>query len=361
VLVSGVAGASGFSQAQAAGVGGPGRPIDVALAIDTSGTMDRLLDAARTDMWDVLARLAADEPDARLRVAVLTYGSIYGGEQRGWVRIEAPLSADMDLVSSRLFSVRIAGDKEYVARVVRTAAEELEWDLSDTARRLIFVLGNESARQDPGVTLEEALQAAKDRKIEVVPVYCGKPMSNDIPSWVHLATLAGTTLEYLDPAKVANSGPTPFDETLATLSSSFSATFLPMGEDGSAAKTLQEQQDSNAASLGPVAAALRAEVKAGSRSGASWDLVDAVASGRVSIESVAEADLPKSLRPMSVSERAIHLSDAAERREQLRAQILDLAAQRRRQLAETGKKDAAGAGLSEVILNAIRAGEPGKN
>jgi len=323
--------------------------------------MDRLLDAARTDMWDVVARLAADEPDARLRVAILTYGNIHGGEQRGWVRIEAPFSADLDLVSSRLFSVRIAGDTEYVARVVRTAAEELAWDLSDTARRLLFVIGNESTRQDPGVTLEDALQAAKDRQIEVVPVYCGKPMSNDIPSWVQLATLAGKTLAQLDPANSASSAPTPFDEDLAALSSSFSATFVPMGEEGSAAKALQEQQDSNASSLSPAAAALRAEAKAGSRAGASWDLVDAVASGRVAIESVAEADLPKALRPMSVPERAAHVSDAAERREQLRARILDLAAQRRRQLAETGKKGAAGAGLSEVILRAIRAGDPGKN
>lgn len=215
--------------ARAAGEAAPA--LDLAIAIDTSGTMDRLLDAARTDVWDLAARLAAEDPERTLRVAVLTYGNFHAGEDAGWVRIETPLTADLDLVVSRLFAARITGDTEYVARVVRTAAEGLEWDPAGSSRRILFVLGNERATQDPQVSLEEALRIARDRGVEVRPVYCGSPRSSDAASWTQLATLAGTSLAILEPAQEGQAT-TPFDGEIAALGKAFAATYAKERETG---------------------------------------------------------------------------------------------------------------------------------
>ncbi|HEX6850743.1 MAG TPA: vWA domain-containing protein [Candidatus Polarisedimenticolaceae bacterium] len=205
--------------------------LDLAIAIDTSGTMERLLDAARTDVWDFAARLAAEDPERTLRVAVLTYGNFHAGEDAGWVRIEAPLTTDLDLVVSRLFAARITGDTEYVARVVRTAVEGLEWDPAGSSRRILVVLGNERATQDPQVSLEESVRIARDRGVEVRPVYCGAPRSSDVASWTRLATLAGTSLAILEPAP-GGQATTPFDGEIAALGNAFAATYAKKRDAG---------------------------------------------------------------------------------------------------------------------------------
>ena len=114
----------------------PWESIDVAILFDTSGSMQKLLDAARLKLWEIVNDLALAEPTPRVRVAILTYGHTPRGPEDGWVRIWAPLTEDLDLVSQRLFEARIQGDKEYVARALDAALQDLEWTESDESLRL---------------------------------------------------------------------------------------------------------------------------------------------------------------------------------------------------------------------------------
>lgn len=52
----------------------PPRPIDLAICLDISGSMDGLLNAARQNLWAVVNELATLEPAPALRVALLTFG-----------------------------------------------------------------------------------------------------------------------------------------------------------------------------------------------------------------------------------------------------------------------------------------------
>ena len=156
-VVLGVLLVAGWAQAQEADPYLPDRPwesIDVVIALDTSGSMQPLLDAARLKLWEIVNDLAAAEPTPHVRVALLTYGHSMRRPEDTWVKVWTPFTDNLDLVSQRLFEAKISGDTEYVARVLDVAFQQLEWTESDEALRLLFVVGNEPADQDPVVKLE---------------------------------------------------------------------------------------------------------------------------------------------------------------------------------------------------------------
>ena len=131
--------------------------VDVAIALDTSGSMENLLEAARLKLWEIVHDLTLVEPTPTLRVALLTYGGKDNDHKAGWVRVETGLTRDLDLVSERLFALTAGGGAEYVARVLQAALEGLDWTSSEDALKLVFVAGNEPADQE-GIVVKVAGQ-----------------------------------------------------------------------------------------------------------------------------------------------------------------------------------------------------------
>ncbi len=68
------------------------RLIQVAICLDTSGSMDGLIDAARQKLWAIVNDLALAKPTPRLEVALLTYGNDGHKEADGWVAVQSPLT-----------------------------------------------------------------------------------------------------------------------------------------------------------------------------------------------------------------------------------------------------------------------------
>jgi hypothetical protein len=167
----------------------PAKPIDLALCLDTSGSMQGLINAARQKLWEVVNQLATAQPTPTLRVALLTYGS-EGTEADGYVVVRTPFTTDLDLVSERLFALGTDGGTEYVGRVVRTAVEGLPWSRGEGAK-ILFVAGNESADQDRAAPFRDVVARAAKGGVRVNAIYCGSPDDADAPGWREVATLGG--------------------------------------------------------------------------------------------------------------------------------------------------------------------------
>ncbi len=335
----------------------PERAVDLVIALDVSGSMTGLIESAKQRLWDVVNELGRAQPQPRLRVAILSYGTPSYGAQSGYVRIDQPFTTDLDSVNETLFAFTTSGGDEYVARAVKTSVDQLKWSTEPGALKIIFVAGNEAATQDPEITVEAATGAAVTAGIVVNTIYCGNPGDEIAPGWATVARATNGMYASIDQnaAAVANVA-TPMDEPLARLNAELNATYVAYGANGRLKRENQVAQDANAAAMSAPAAASRAVTKAGALyDSADWDLVDAVAKGK-KLEEVPEAELPAEMRAMNEGERQQYVAEQAEKRADLKARIAELAKERRDYIAEQQKQQAGddAMGLDQAIKEGLR-------
>ena len=167
------------------------RPIDVALVLDVSGSMQDLLDSARARLWDVIGELARLEASLDVRVGVIAYGSSWSHAGEGWVVIASDLTHDLDAVYGELMKLEIGGSDEHVGRAIRTAVDTLSWSIDDDAIKILFVAGNESVHQgsEEG-ELEKALALAAERGVLVNALFAGSRRRAVDEGWPAIASTA---------------------------------------------------------------------------------------------------------------------------------------------------------------------------
>ena len=333
------------------------RPVDLALCLDTSGSMSGLINAARTRLWNVVNDLALAKPTPRLRVALITFGNTRNPNHRGWVKVETGFTEDLDQVSKILFALTTSGGTELVGRTIQTALSDLAWTPGHDSLKLLFVCGNESADQDREVPFRDQVRAAIARGIMVNSIYCGNGGDRIAPAWREVARLADGQFAALDHNHVAKAVATPFDGKIAALSSKVNQTYIPLGPKGKVAAENQEAQDRNAVTAGGGVAQSRAASKAGRLYRCKWDLVDASGDGTVKLEEVEKAQLPKALQKLAPAELKAHVEKKRAQRGAIQKEIQELDRQRRDWIADHQAKNAEAAGkksLDRIVQTAIR-------
>lgn len=336
-----------------------GEPIDLVIALDTSGTMRGLIDSARIRVWEIVNDLAIAEPTPQLRVALVTYGNQAGTQASGWVRLEADLTDDLDLISERLFALRSRGANEYVGRVLQTSIERVSWSDSQHALKLLFVVGNEPPGQDPYVRYQDMSDLARREGIFLSSVFCGQPESEDASGWKEMAELAAGQFAAIDHNLPAMMLETPFDQELVELGDLMNETYVPYGTDGKSKRKNRSREDKNARKQGTPVAATRAVTKASPVYSSAGDLVAAYEDGTVDVLALEASELPRSMRSMPPEERLIFIQDMSEIRAELRERIAELSAERRRIVAErtaAGGRSGANGSLAfdQVVRSTIR-------
>lgn len=304
------------------------RVIDLAICLDTSGSMDGLIDSAKQRLWSIVNDLALADPAPELRVALLTYGNDGHDAENGWVRVDSELTGDLDKISQQLFALQTNGGTELVGRVLSVATGKLNWSQDPHALKLAVVAGNESADQDSVVSFRDACAAAIKNGIMVNSIYCGNPADAEAPLWKEVSQRADGHFATIDHQNGTLAIDTPFDEQLVALTSSVNPTYIPYGESGASSWANQTLQDSNAISLNNDAAASRALCKNSVLYVCGWDLVDASKQEGFDLAAIAVEELPEEMRTMTLEERRAHIAAAAQKRAEIQRQIAEVGAQR---------------------------------
>ncbi|MHC4493270.1 MAG: vWA domain-containing protein [Planctomycetota bacterium] len=314
------------------------RTIDLAICLDTSNSMDGLIDAARRKIWTIVNDLALAKPTPRLRVAVLAYGNDNYDKGAGWVRVQATFTEDLDHVSKTLFGLTTRGGTEYVGRVLQSALT-LPWQEDKSALKLIIVSGNESAAQDTAVDYRQMCRAAIARGIMVNPIYCTRA-ENVGDTWREIARLSDGHYAAIDQNGTVDLA-SPFDAQLAALSTEINKTYVAFGSKGKEGAVGQTAADANARDLSAGSAADRARSKAGALYWNYWCLADNFKRGTIKIEDVKEKDLPKELRGKTLDEKRAFLELKLEQREKIQVQIKELHVKRQTWIAAELKRQGA--------------------
>lgn len=319
-----------------------GKPVDVVLSLDTSNSMDGLIDSAKRKLWAIVNDLAKIEPAPVLRVALYSYGNNDYDKNQGWVRKELDLTTDLDEVYKKLYGLRTHGGTELVARVSRDALADLKWAEGKDALRILFVCGNERVDQDKEVSLEAVASAAKAKGVHVNTIYCGLPTHADAAGWKNFASLAGGKFANInqDKASTSTAIKTPFDEEIQKLGVSINSTYCWYGEKGAAAGRNQVAQDSNAKKASREVALERGITKAGQLyKNAACDLIDRMQIDKdFDLTKIKEEDLPDELKKLKPAERLPYLKKKAEERAEIQKKVADLNAKRVKFIDEARKK-----------------------
>lgn len=349
-----LAGGRGNNQDQHAQSSGS-KHVDLVIALDTSSSMDGLIDAARGKLWDVVNVLAHARPSPILRVGLISYGNDGYDARAGWVRKDAELTTNLDDVYEKLFALHTNGGSEYVARAVHDAAGEMQWDRDPGTLKIIFVAGNEPANQDPQIPVERALGEARQKGIFVNAIYCGGDGAFDAPGWRQVASLGAGKYAAIDQNRVVAIN-TPVDRELAELSNALNKTYVGYG---AVAKEKVEQQaamDGLSGAAGAPVAASRAAAKASALyRNDEWDLVDARAHGKKDVAHMKAAELPPPMQRMSADERVQFLDGKARERAALQKRIAELSQKREQLIAAERKKGAAGPKtFDDAVTSSVR-------
>ncbi len=307
--------------------------IDLAICLDTSGSMSGLLNSAKQKLWDIINDLAMAEPQPLLRVALLTFGNLGHEAENGWVGVESGLTDDLDVISEKLFALTTNGGTEYVGRVLQYAGQ-LDWRPSESALKLIVVAGNESADQDREAPFRTMCGELIARGVMVNSIYCGPVHDAVAPGWMEVAELAEGQFASIDQDNGTKVVTTPFDSELATLSTELNETYLPFGARGQAVLANQSTQDTNAKSLNAACSASRAVTKSQSLYFCSWDLVDACGSGKVKLDDVSADELPVKMQSMTIIQRKTYVTEMGRRRTETQDRIKQLSSTRATWIAQ---------------------------
>ncbi len=335
----------------------PTKKIKIALLLDTSNSMDGLIDQARAQLWTIVEELAKAKCDGgkpQVQIALYEYGNDRLPASEGYIRMVTPLTDDLDKLSADLYSLTTQGGNEFCGYAIQTACRELDWSADGDDFQAIFIAGNEPFTQG-NVSYKEACALARSKHIVVNTIHCGGHDEGIATSWKAGADLTGGNYMSIEQDRKTVFVPSPYDPRIAELNTRLNATYLAYGTRGKEKKANQEMQDNNAGRYGQENTVKRALSKSTHiYKNSTWDLVDAAAEKEFDVEKIKAEDLPEPMKNMDKSQKTQYIAAKKAERDQIKAEIGRLNAQREAYIA----KQQQGAGddktLDKAMLQSIR-------
>ena len=338
------------------------RKIQIALIMDTSGSMEGLIEQAKSQLWNLVGELSHAKYKGKtpeLEIALYEYGNDRLSSNGGYIRRVSPLISDLDDISSSLFSLRTNGGSEYCGMVIKTSLEQLEWSGNDNDIKLIFIAGNEPFTQGP-VNYESACGDARAKGITINTIHCGSYQEGINGSWKSGAMIGGGDYMAIEQNRRTVYIESPYDDRINHCGVLLNKTYIYYGANGCAKKEAQECEDSNAGSYSKSNLASRNSMKAsGFYKASSWDLVDAVSNKKVDVAEVDKKNLAPALQTKTDAELKAYVEEQAKKRAALKKEIASLNTKRVKYIAAQNK--ASGTDLQSSMVNAVKKQAKAKN
>ena len=327
--------------------------VDVAILLDTSNSMDGLIDQAKTQLWTIVQQFARAEKDGKtpqLRVSVFEYGNSGLPASEGYIRQAVQLTDDLDKISEALFSLKTNGGDEYCGTVIAEALKRLDWSSKDNSYKAIFIAGNEPFTQG-SVDYRDACKSAIEQGVVINTIHCGNYNTGVSTKWKNGADLAEGEYMNIDQDRKTVHIETPHDEIIIRLNAQLNKTYLWYGQDEDREELARNQlaQDSNAEGASPSSILNRSRSKASSLySFKGRDLVDTAEDDDSIVDELNESQLPDEMKSMTAEQRRAHVKNQAATRKEIKAKIKEATAARDKFVALKKKEMATATGQATL-------------
>lgn len=329
--------------------------IQVALLLDTSNSMDGLIEQAKSRLWNIVNTMTTLKYNGKtplIEIALYEYGNDGLPASGNYIRQVTPLTNDLDLISEKLFALRTNGGSEYCGAVIADAVKQLKWNDGSANMKLVYIAGNEGFNQG-GVSYAEAISDALKKSIYVNTIYCGDAQQGVSLLWKDGADKGQGKYFNIDSNKAVLYVVTPFDVEISKCNDRLNTTYISYGYLGDNKKMNQITQDANAESISTANKTERAISKSKAvYSNDSWDLVDRYKADKKVVANLKKDELPEELKGKSTTEINALIEVKTKEREQIQKEIGELAKKREAYLAQEAKTKG-GDDLGDAISQSI--------
>ncbi|WP_370478805.1 VWA domain-containing protein [Tamlana flava] len=334
--------------------------IKVALLLDTSNSMDGLIDQAKAQLWDIVNELSyakCGNQKPNLQIALYEYGNDNLSSREGYIRQVLAFSDDLDDISKELFSLTTNGGEEYCGQVIQTSLNQLDWGKNPDDLKLIFIAGNEPFTQGK-TNYKDASTNANEKDVTINTIFCGDYNQGVSTYWRDGARLTNGDYMAINQNRATVHIASPYDDEILILNKKLNKTYVAYGQKGREKMEMQAEQDMNAGTYSKANAVKRTVSKSSHLyKNTTWDLVDAVALEEVVIEDIKEEALPSELKGKTKEEIKNYVAEKSKEREAIQKQINELNAKRKEYVLKQQKEN--NNGLENAMIKAIK--EQAKN
>jgi hypothetical protein len=339
--------------------------IQIALLLDTSNSMDGLIDQAKTQLWDVVNKMSGahcNEQQALLEIALYEYGNSRLNSEEGFVRQALSFSTDLDLISKELFSLRTNGGEEYCGTVIGASLKQLEWKKGKNDLKMIFIAGNEGFNQG-AVPFSSSIAQAIEKDVVVNTIFCGDWNTGTQLKWKEGATLGKGQYMNLDHNQKSIYVATPYDDQILNYNHLLNDTYIAFGRQGYENKAVQMHMDEAVQEVSTQANVKRTLAKSSANyRNSSWDLVDALDNEEMKEKVLTDENiktLPDSIRTKSKKEITAFAKAKKQERTYIQNKIKELNQKRDQYIATQELTEANG--LESAMFKAIKKQSVSKN
>ncbi|MEM9685670.1 MAG: vWA domain-containing protein, partial [Bacteroidota bacterium] len=338
--------------------------IKVALLLDTSNSMDGLINQAKAYLWDMVNELSYARHGKKapnLLIALYEYGNDDLPSSEGYIRQVIGFTDDLDELSEKLFSLTTNGGAEFCGQAIMTSLKQLDWGKDPDDLKLIFIAGNEPFTQGK-TDYRDVAKDAVEKDVVVNTIHCGSYNTGVRGMWADGAKRTRGEYMAIDHNEKIVEITTPYDPTILKLNIQLNQTYIPYGNQGRYKAEMQVRQDANASSVNEEIALKRAVSKSsGMYRNAAWDLVDATKDKSFDYGKLKKAELPEMLKGKSSAEIKAYVNEKAKERASIQQKIQELHKKRMAYIAKEHKNVKASKSLNSVMIKAIKAQAKAKN
>ena len=336
----------------------------VALLLDTSSSMNGLINQAKSQLWEIINELShakCDGTTPKLEIALYEYGNDKLSSKKGYIRQVLQFTSNLDDISEHLFSLTTNGGSEFCGQVIQTSLNELEWGNNKRDLKMIFIAGNEPFTQGK-LNYKDAITNSKEKSITVNTIFCGDYNQGISGMWQDGAIYGGGDYMTINHNKHIVHVVTPYDNDIIILNKKLNKTYVHYGSIGYSKYTNQAKQDSNAETLDEVVVVKRAVSKSSKLyKNAEWDLVDASEEKEVDYNKIEKKKLPKYLQNKSSKEIKKHVDSKRKERAKIQQEIQELDKKRKQYVAKKQRENSTKNELESVMIKAIKRQAKKKN
>lgn len=332
--------------------------IQLALILDTSGSMSGLIEQAKQQLWKIVLELAKtkapDGKDPQIEIALYHYGNDGLSASNGYVQQLVPLTSELDDISEQLFALGTNGGEEYCGTVINASLNELQWSQNPEDLKLIYIAGNEGF--DQGFqAYQEACAKAVNNNVIVNTIFCGERYVGINQLWQDGAMLGKGNYSNINSNQRTVHYNTPYDDQISALNRKLNGTYISYNHAGNVKKEKQVAEDMKAEAQGSAYASKRYLSK-GSKvyKNSSWDLVDASKEKEFSLQQIENEALPDSLQNLDEGQLKIKIEELSAERKKLKAELSDMNIKRSQYISSI--KDSTGQEnpLEKAIIEGLR-------